>query len=100
MSPNAQRAEAIIALTVAGWNKSMLPPDKQPTVERELIDCFVSEDLSGENMGVVAHIMDAVAERRKELFPDLRKLIVNYELDISDGRLTLNVSSAPIPNVG
>ena len=97
---NAQRAEAIISLTVAGWNKSMFPPDKQPTVEKELIDCFVSEDLSGESMGVVAHIMDTVAERRKELFPDLRKVIVDYELDISGGRLTLNVSSAPIPDVG
>jgi len=25
-----QRAEALIMLTIAGWNKSMFPPDKQP----------------------------------------------------------------------
>ena len=97
---NAERAEAIISLTVAAWNKSMFPPDKQPIIERELIDCFVSEDLSAESIGVVAHFMNTVAERRKELFPDLRKIIVDYELDISDGQLTLNVSSAPVPDVG
>jgi hypothetical protein len=97
---NAQRAEAIISLTVAGWNKSMFPPDKQPIIERELIDRFEPKDGSAEIVGVVTHIMNTVAERRVELFPDLRKLIVDYELDISGGRLTLNVSSAPIPDVG
>ena len=30
------------------------------------------------------------------LFPDLR----NYQVEIGGGRLTLNVSSAPIPNLG
>ena len=27
-----QRAEAIIMLTIAGWNKSMFPPDKHWTI--------------------------------------------------------------------
>jgi hypothetical protein len=30
------------------------------------------------------------------LFPDLR----NYQVEIGGGRLTLNVSSAPIPSLG
>ena len=97
---NAERAEAIISLTVAAWNKSMFPPDKQPIIEKELIDCYVPKDGSAESVGVITHIMDTVAERREELFPDLRKVIVDYELDISGGHLTLNVTSAPIPNIG
>jgi hypothetical protein len=43
--------------------------------------------------------MDIVVERREKLFPDLRKIIVDYELDISGGRLTLNATSAPIPDL-
>ena len=97
---NAKRAETIISLTVAAWNKSMFPPDKQPIIEKELIDCFVPKDGSAEDIGIVTHIMDIVAERREELFPDLRKVIVDYEVDISGGRLNLNVSSAPVPDVG
>ena len=97
---SAKRAETIIALTVAGWNKSMFPLDKQPIIEKELIDCFVPKDGSAESVGVVAQIMDTVAERREELFPDLRKVIVDYELDISGDRLTLNVTSASIPDLG
>jgi len=95
----AMRAEAIISLTVAGWHKSMFPPDTQPIIEKDLIDCFVPKDGSAEAIGVAIHIVDIVVGRREKLFPDLRKIIVDYELDISDGHLTLNVTSAPIPNL-
>lgn len=40
-----------------------------------------------------------MAERREKLFPDIRKIIVDYEVEIGGGRLTLNVSSAPIPDL-
>jgi hypothetical protein len=95
----AERAQAIISLAIAAWNKSMFPPDKQPSVENDLIDCFVPKDGSAEAVGVAVSIMDLIAERREKLFPHLRKLVVDYELDISSGRLTLNVTSAPIPNL-
>ena len=39
-------------------------------------------------------------ERWERLFPALRKIIVDYEVTIGGGRLTLAVSSAPIPDLG
>ena len=96
----AERAEALLMLTIAGWNKSMFPPDKQPLVEKDLINAFVPKDGSAEAVGVAIEVMDIIAERRQQLFPDLRKIIVDYEVEIGGGRLTLNVSSAPIPNLG
>ena len=95
----AERAEGLLMLTIAGWNKAMFPPDKQPLIEKDLIDAFVPKDGSAEAMGVAVHVMDFVAERRQNLFPDLRKIIVDYELEIGGGRLTLNVTSAPIPDL-
>jgi hypothetical protein len=95
-----ERAESIIMLAIAGWNKSMFPSDKLPLVEKDLIDCFVPKDGSVEAIGVALEFMEIVADRRKTLFPDLRMVIVNYDLIISDGRLTLNVTSAPIPDLG
>ena len=97
---NAERAQAIIMLTIAGWNKSMFPPDKQPLIEKDLIDAFVPKDGSAEAVGVAVEVMDIIAERRQKLFPDLRKIIVDHEVEISGGRLTLNVTSAPIPDLG
>ena len=43
--------------------------------------------------------MDFIAEQREKLFPDLRKIILDYEAEIGDGRLKLDVTSAPIPDV-
>ncbi len=96
---NAKRAEMIISLTVAAWNKSMFPSDKQPFIEKELIDCFVPKDGNAEDIGIAIDVMDMIAERREELFPNLRKVIVDYEVDISGGRLNLNVTSAPVPDI-
>jgi len=95
-----ERAKAILMLTIAGWNKSMFPPDKQPLIEKELIDVFVPKDGSAEAVGVAVEVMDIIAERRQQLFPDLRKIVVDYEVTIGGGRLTLAVSSAPIPDLG
>jgi hypothetical protein len=95
-----ERAKAIIMLTIAGWNKSMFPPDKQPLIEKDLINSFVPKDGNAEDVGVAVQIMDTMVERRERLFPDLRKIIVDYECSVSGGRLTLEVRSAPIPELG
>ena len=95
-----QRAEAIIMLTIAAWNKSMFPPDKQPLIEKDLIDSFVPKDGNAEAVGVAVEMMDMIVERREKLFPDLRKIIVDYTCTISGGRLTMEVRSAPIPELG
>ena len=95
----AERAKAVIMLVVAGWNKAILPPDKQPALEKEIIDLLVPEDGSGTAVAVAVDIMDRAADRREKLFPEIRKIIVDYEVEIGDGRLTLNVTSAPVPEV-
>ncbi|HUY34870.1 MAG TPA: DUF1549 domain-containing protein [Pirellulales bacterium] len=93
------QAKAIIGLCIAGWNKSQLPPDIQPAAEKDLIDAFVPKDGSAEAVGVVVEIVDLVGDRREKLFPNLHKLILDFDLKISDGSLTLNISSAPIPDL-
>ena len=95
----AERAEAIIMLTIAGWSKSIFPADKQPIIEKNLIDCFVPKDGRAEAIGVAIEVMDLVAERREKLFPDLQKIIVDDEEEIGGGRFTLNVTSTPIPDL-
>ena len=37
------------------------------------------------------------AERREELFPELRKVVVDYGVVIGNSRLTLHITSATIP---
>lgn len=94
-----ERAKTVIMLVVFGWNKSLYPPDKQAVVEKEILDQLVPHDGSGEAMGMAVHIMDTAAERRETMFPDLRKVIVDHEVEIVGGNLTLNVTSAAVPEV-
>ncbi len=94
-----ERVKTVIMLTVVGWNKSLFPPDKRPVVEKEVIDRLVPEDGSGESIGVAVQIMDMAADRREKLFPDLRKVIVDFDVEISGDSLNLNVTSAPVPDV-
>jgi hypothetical protein len=94
-----ERAKTVIMLVVFGWNKSLFPPDKQAVVEKEILDQLVPQDGSGEAMGMAVHIMDTAAERRETMFPDLRKVIVDHEVEIVGGNLTLNVTSAAVPEV-
>jgi hypothetical protein len=94
-----ERAKAIISLVIAGWNKSLFPPDKQPLVEKELIDRFVPKDGSAATVGTVIHVMDMIGDRRVKEFPGLNKVIVDYKLEVSGNNLNLNISSAPIPDL-
>jgi len=94
-----ERAKTVIMLVVFGWNKSLFPPDKQAVVEKEILDQLVPKDGSGETMGMAVHIMDTAAERREVMFPDLRKVIVDHEVEIAGSNLTLNVSTAAVPEV-
>ena len=96
---SAERVQAIISLTVAGWNQSMFPPEKQSLIEKELIEHFVPKDGPGEDIAFLLQFMDIIVERRKKLFPDLRKIIVDYKVILSGHRLTLNVTSAPLPTL-
>jgi len=67
---------------------------------KDLIDSFVPKDGSAEAVGVALEIMDMMVERRERLVPDLRKIIVDYKCIISGDRLTLEVTSAPLPELG
>ena len=96
---SAERAEAIIMLACAGWNKSMFLSQQQPIIEKDLIDCFVPKQGSAEAVAVAMEIMDGIANRREKLFPDYRKIVLDYDLKMANGHLTLNVTSAPIPDI-
>ena len=72
---------------------------KQPVVEKEIVHQLVPEDGAAEDIGVAVAIMDMSADRRDQLFPDLGKVIVDNEVEIPGSCLSLNVTSAPAPEL-
>ena len=49
-----------------------------------------------DTVGSILYISELIAQRQKKYFPDLKRFIVDYELFVSDGDITLNISSAPV----
>jgi len=96
-STNPRRAESVIVVTIAAWNKALLPADAQKEAEKELLDTVFPPGASAEDLGALVQMMVQIEERRKKLFPNLRKIIVNYEVDVTERGISLNVGSAPIP---
>ena len=93
-----EQAKTVIMLVIDGWNQSLFPPDKQAVVEKEILARIVSKGGHAETVGMVVDIMNTAAKRRRKLFPDLRRIVVDYKVTISGDSFNLNVSSAPVPD--
>ena len=90
---NPKEVDFIVQLTIAAWNKAMFSSDRQAAMEKEIIDTLLPPDGDAEQVGTIIQALDIVEERRKKLFPNLRRFVVDYDLQVSEGRVALNIVS-------
>jgi hypothetical protein len=90
---NPKEVDFIVQLTIAAWNKSMFPVDRQAAMEKDIIDTLVPPDGDAEQVATIIQAMEIVDDRRKKLFPNLRRYVLDYDLHVSEGRVALNVVS-------
>ena len=93
---NAKQVDFIIQLTIVAWNKGMFSADRQTALEKQIIDTLVPPNGDAEMVATVVEALDIVDERRKKLFPNLRRVVVSYDLHVSKGKIALNVAFAPL----
>jgi len=91
---NDKRTKAIISLTIFEWNRLMLPEGEREKFQDEMFNTLLPPGDDPDMVGSLIHISDLIAERKEKYFPDFKKWIVDYELILSDGDITLNISSA------
>jgi hypothetical protein len=91
-----KRIETIVSLTIIEWNRLMFPEDQREKIQDEMIDTFSPPEDEASMVGSLLYISELIAERKKKYFPNLKKVILNQELIVSDGNITLNIASAPI----
>ena len=78
----------------------MLPEDEREKFQDEMLDKLSPPDAEAEMVDSFLYLSDLIAERQKKYFPDIKKVIVDYDLIVSRGDITLNISSAPIKSDG
>ena len=93
---NDKQIKTIISLTIIEWNRIMFPKDVQKKFQDEIIDTLSPSVGEADTVGSILYISKLIAERQKKYFPDLKRLIVDYELIVSEGDISLNISSAPV----
>ena len=91
-----KRVRTIISLTIFEWNRLMLPEGERKKYQDKMMDTLLPPDENADTVGSILYLSDLIVERQKKYFPDIKKVIVDYELILSGGDITLNVSSAPI----
>ena len=90
---NPKEVDFIVQLTIAAWNKAMFSSARQAAMEKEIIDTLVPLDGDAEQVGTIIQALEIVDDRRKRLFPNLRRFVVDYDVHVSEGRVALNVLS-------
>jgi len=85
--------DLIVQLTIAAWNKSMFPADRQAAMEKDIVDTLVPPNGDAEQVAAIIQAMEIVDDRRTKLFPNLRRYVLDYDLHVSEGRVALNVIS-------
>jgi len=93
---NDKQIKSIISLTIIEWNRLMFPEDMREKFQDKMIDTLSPPGDEAETVGSILYLSELITKRQKKYFPDLKRLIVDYELIVSDGDITLNISSAPV----
>ena len=93
---NDKRTKTIISLTILEWNRLMLPEGEREKFQDQMFDTLLPQNDEAGMVESILYINELIAKRQKKYFPDLKRFIVDYELIVSEGDITLNISSAPL----
>jgi hypothetical protein len=96
--PHQKRMEAVILLATTIWNKEYLPAAEQFEIEKKLLDAAVGESGDAEDAAAMHEAITILEERRRKLFPKIRKLIVSYDLQFPRGQIKLDVRYTGLPD--
>lgn len=91
--PKRERIVVIIDLAIFSWNVSLTSKLKREEIEKKLID-QMPDEFDATDIASIIEQTDILIERKKQLYPDIRYLIVRHNLTVKDnGQITLDVDT-------
>jgi hypothetical protein len=90
------RMQAIVAIAAMAWNIALFPDEEHAHVQGMLLERLPPQ-LSGEDVSVLLSTIDTLIARKRLLYPQVREYILTHQLSFVDNRVTLTVSTAPVP---
>jgi hypothetical protein len=93
---NEIRVRQIISLAITIWNMSFLPQEQQIKIQEQWIDEALPQEGEAKEASTIIQIFETFQERRRKFFPNIRKYIIGYDLNLYNQNIQLNVSSKPL----
>ena len=88
-----ERVVVIIDLAIFSWNVSLASEVDREEIEKKVID-QMPDKFDATDIASIIEQTDILIERKKNLYPDIRYLIVNRNITINDnGQITLDVET-------
>lgn len=85
-----QSCEIAVMLAITCWNLTLLPEEEREKMFERIITETTKTDEHRKDTESVALML---IERKKLLFPHLKKFVVNHDIQFLDGKMILNVAS-------
>ena len=93
---NEIRVRGIISLAVTVWNMTFLPLEEQIELQEKWIEEILPKDCEAQDVTTMLRVFENLHERKKDLFPSIRTIIIGHDLRIDSENIHLDISSAPL----
>jgi hypothetical protein len=88
LEKDPEALERMLATGMMAWNLTVIPPEAAQDMLRALLDSLPAEEFKS----VMLEMLDALIERKLELFPDDQRLISGYKIKLTGDGLDVQVS--------
>ena len=88
---NFTERKMAIAAAVVAWNMSLLPAEKQELMMRDFVNNQNFHDPADDTAFI--EVLSFLLERKQELFPDVKRSVVDYTLTETKDTYQLSVAS-------
>ena len=93
---NEIRVRGIISLAIIVWNMKYLPQKEQFELQENWIKGVLPNDCDDQDVASMRHVFENLQKRQRELFPNIRKFIMEHVLRLDSENIHLDISSAPL----
>jgi len=93
---NEIRVRGIISSSILIWNMAYLPQEKQNELQEQWIEDALPGDCDAQDVASMLRVFESLQKRQEDLFPNIRKFIMGYELRLDSENIHLDISSAPL----
>ncbi len=94
MGVTLEEKQPYLDSSILAWNLSLLPEDEREEEMQASLRKLESLNPGSKNLEIPKHNLVILIEKKLTEFPEIRKLILNAEISIVNGKESLSVTSA------